>query len=409
MRQWIIIVVVVFSGPIAAMAGDVNVRSEDELATALQKASAGDVVYIAPGTYELTRKHRLKNKGTVSKPIVLRARKLGDVRLRSKAVELFKVFGSHWIFENLIIQGVCKKHDRCEHAFQIVGAADGTIIRNNHLRDFNAAIKGSGYTIESKRYFPARVLIEGNAIFNATPRKTANPVTPIDVVGGKGWIVRGNFIADFAKDGGNGVSYGAFLKGNSRNGILERNLVMCEWRHKGMTRVGLSLGGGGTGKKYCVNQNCATEHTNGTIRNNIILNCPKDVAIYLNKAKATKIYHNTLYKTRGIDVRFDASAADVWNNLLSGDIRRRDGGVHVEMNNTPIFMRRFKNPRAGNFNLLGRIPKHDKGIRPEKIRVDFCGKKRPKVSPDIGAIEYGAKSCDTAAILRKVKKLHPDL
>jgi high frequency lysogenization protein len=46
--------------------------------------------------------------------------------------------------------------------------------------------------------------------------------------GGRRWQLRGNFIHDHAKGEGNGVSYAAFLKGNSRDGLIERNLVICE-------------------------------------------------------------------------------------------------------------------------------------------------------------------------------------
>ena len=140
---------------------------------------------------------------------------------------MFKLQAGYWVFENLIIQGVCRRHKYCQHAFYIVGAAEGTVIRNNHLRDFNAAIKGNGIVITAKRLFPSRVLIEGNAFFNAAPRKTARRVTPINVVGGSHWVIRRNFFADFGKVEGNRMSYAAFLKGNSSHGLMERNLLIC--------------------------------------------------------------------------------------------------------------------------------------------------------------------------------------
>ena len=96
------------------------------------------------------------------------------------------------------------------------------MIRNNHLRDFNAAIKGNGIVITAKRLFPSRVLIEGNAFFNAAPRKTARRVTPINVVGGSHWVIRRNFFADFGKVEGNRMSYAAFLQGNSSHWLMER-------------------------------------------------------------------------------------------------------------------------------------------------------------------------------------------
>jgi len=214
-----------FAAPAAA--AKIAVNSVAALAEAMRTAKAGDVIAIAPGTYTLTEAIAAARQGAKAKPITVRATALGAVRLKSSAVELFKLQAGYWVFENLIIQGVCRRHKYCQHAFYIVGAAEGTVIRNNHLRDFNAAIKGNGIVIAAKQRFPSRVLIEGNAFFNAAPRKTARPVTPINVVGGSHWVIRRNFFADFGKVEGNRMSYAAFLKGNSSHGLMERNLVIC--------------------------------------------------------------------------------------------------------------------------------------------------------------------------------------
>jgi hypothetical protein len=69
---------------------------------------------------------------------------------------------------------------------------------NSRLHDFNAMIKGNG---EGNPYvFPDDVVIEGTELYNSTLRITGNPV----------------FIHDHGKEGGDGISYAAFLKGNSR-------------------------------------------------------------------------------------------------------------------------------------------------------------------------------------------------
>ena len=52
----------------------------------------------------------------------------------------------------------------------------------------------------------------GNEFYNTTVRETNHSVTPVDVVGGRRWVVRDNFIHDHAKNGGNGISYQPFLK-----------------------------------------------------------------------------------------------------------------------------------------------------------------------------------------------------
>ena len=174
------------------------------------------------------------------------------------------------------------------------------IIRGNRLHEYNAMIKMNGTNDRSvkkgqrpQRIYPNDVLIENNIFFNPAIRDTGNPVTPIDVVGGRRIIIRGNLIADFAKSGRDKISYAAFLKGMSREGIFERNLVICELAHSGHIRVGLSFGGGGTGKGLFDEPVGGTEHSDGIMRNNIIMNCPNEVGIYLNKSSNTKIYNNT--------------------------------------------------------------------------------------------------------------------
>jgi len=260
-------------------------------------------------------------------------------------------------------------------------------------------IKGNGQG--NPFVFPDDVVIEGNELYNSTLRITGNPVTPIDVVGGRRWVIRGNFIHDHGKGGGDGISYAAFLKGNSRSGLFERNLVICERDHTGGIRLGLSFGGGGTApESICEGGTCTPEHQDGVMRNNLIVNCPQDVGIYLNKAARTGIYNNTLYNTTGIDVRFTASTADLRNNLLSGAIRNRDGGTSTKATNregvTPLqWTTWFVNPAGSNFALLDGSQIVNLAQPLAQVPDDYCGKARGS-APDIGAVEYGGAICNTA-------------
>ena len=312
----------------------VNVSTSVQLIQAIDGAAPGQVIVLAPGTYTVNQNLLCDTAGAPNAPIVVRAAGLGQALIRFNAVEGFKVSAPHWRFENLDVQGVCAAHSSCEHAFHVVGGADFTEIRGNRLRDFNAQIKGNG---EGAPFvFPDDVRIELNEFANAAVRNTSNPVTPIDVVGGRRWVVRANFIHDHAKGLGDQISYAAFLKGNSRDGLFERNLVICERDHTGGVRLGLSFGGGGSGPgPICEDGVCTPEHQNGMMRNNLIVNCPADVGIYLNAATSTRLYHNTLIDTTGIDVRFPSSTADIRNNLVSGQIRNRDGGTSTAVITLP--------------------------------------------------------------------------
>jgi parallel beta-helix repeat protein len=143
---------------------------------------------------------------------------------------------------------------------------------------------------------------------------------------------------------------------------------------------------------------CTTEHQNGILRNNIIVNCPLDVGIYLNKATNTRLYNNTLFNTKGIDVRFQASTADVRNNVLDGKIRNRDGGTSTLGSNQAEsdLSAWFTAPASLDFTLINGSTLVDQGEALVEVEEDFCTNARDDGAPDIGAVEYdGDPSCIT--------------
>lgn len=307
----------------------VSVSTTQEIIKAIKQAIPGDIITITPGDYNFkARSIAVRAAGSANQPIYVRAEHFGTVRFDMDTLEGFHVQAPFWVFENLSIQGTCEKDSQCEHAFHVIGKGQSFTLRNSEVFNFNAPVKVNLQPIGGEDYYADYGLLEYDSFFNEHPRQTGNPVTLLNINTADGWVVRGNYIADFAKNSGNRVSYGAFMKGNGRGGIFERNLVICEHRlpaDQGI-RVGLSFGGGGTGQRYCKQGSCATEHIQGTMRNNIIMNCSRDVGIYLNRAYGSQIYHNLLYNNLGIDVRFESSSAQINNNIISGRIKNRDGG-----------------------------------------------------------------------------------
>jgi parallel beta-helix repeat protein len=375
----------------------VPVDSVEELRAAMAAAQPGDTILVADGTYEVTGNLVASVAGLPSAPIVLRAASPRGVLLRfadaGSPVEGIRVVAPWWQVEGLDIEGGCLDDSDCEHAIHLAGDADHTVIRNNVLRDFNAQIKSNGQQVGGAMAFPDDVLVERNTLRDSRARNTANPVTKIDVVGGRRWIVRANTLADFQKGGGDQVSYGAFLKGNSRDGLFERNLVRCAWSSSGGTRIGLSLGGGGSGPPgICEDGTCQPEHQGGTLRNNLVMDC-SDVGIYLNSAADTRLGHNTLYATLGIDVRFPASSADLRNNLVGGAIRNRDGGTSTSSGDLSgidpaTFADWFVDPANADFRLREGSAIVDQGVPVPWVATDFCNTLRNDGFPDIGALEY---------------------
>lgn len=379
--------------PLVALA-EVHVATEVALRDAVAAVAPGDVIVIDAGVIRLTDTLRLDVPGTPQAPIVLRG---AGATLESDTVEALKLSAPWWVVEDLVLRGVCGNDDTCEHALHIVGAADGTVVRNNVLVDFNAQIKANGEDAGGGMEWPDDVWIVANDFHDTRARQTANPVTKLDVVGGRRWVVEANRFADFQKALGDGVSYAAFLKGNSRDGLLERNLVVCSDTFDGGTRVGLSLGGGGTSPdSICEEGSCTPEHQRGILRNNIVQNCV-DVGIYLNEASETRVLHNTLYATAGIDVRFEDSTAEVAGNVLDGDIRERDGGTAVVGTNyTGDLAAVFAAPDEGDFDLRDDPGLIDAGAPDPDVPDDYCAHPRD-ARPDLGAIEY-ATPCGGAPV-----------
>lgn len=389
----------------AAAAAEVPVASSGELLAAIAGASPGDEIILAPGEYLLTNKVNCTANGTADQPIIVRAEVLGEALIQFDTVEGFHVQGAHWQFERLEIEGVCGNDSDCEHAFHITGDAERTYIHHNRVYGFNAHIKANGTDTGpmGERVFPDDVIIEYNEFFNPAARQTSNPVTLIDVVGGRRWVVRGNYIHDFAKAQGNNISYAAFLKGNSRDGLFERNLVVCEQLHTGLIRLGLSFGGGGTSPdSVCEDSTCDPEHQDGIMRNNIIAKCPADVGIYVNEGANSLIYNNTLYATTGIDMRFASTTGEVRNNLLMGQIRNRDGATAVFASNLEMaaqadFQAWFTDPDALDFSLVDGSAFVDQGESLAQVIDDYCTNIRDDGSHDLGALEYdGDGTCNTS-------------
>jgi hypothetical protein len=376
----------------ASGAGVLAATSEEVLA-AVARAEPGETITLLPGTYRFAGKIDVNRPGQDGRPITLRAIEAGSVLIETTAVEGIKVSAPFWRFENLSVRGVCTQDSDCEHAFHVVGPAHHFIARNNTIFDFNAHFKINA----ENRIYPDNGLIEGNTLSNSHPRHTANPVTPIDLVTASGWIVRHNFISDFIKAEGDGISYGGFFKGAGTGNVFEQNTVLCEHRLRGQPgqRVGLSLGGGGTGKDLCRDRRCVTEQEQGVIRANLIASC-SDAGIYINSAAGSVVDHNTLVDTSGIEVRFPETTASVEGNLVDGPIRRRDGALVRENDNRstpPAYAYLGYHPVRALFLASQRFDyrwAEDTPRRVEGVKVtalpDLCAKTRPS-PPAYGAFE----------------------
>ena len=315
----------------------VPVNTAGQARQAIEQARPGDVITFSPGTYRFAGATNIaaKQPGKPGSEITVRAERAGTADLEFDMSEGFLVSAPYWIFENLSIRGTCADHSYCEHAFHVVAGGTHFVARNNTLADFNAHFKINPVGTLS----PDHGLIEGNIMRNTADRRTANPVTPIDLVAASHWTIRGNSISDFVKAGGERISFGAFAKGGGEGNRFEQNLVVCEnlLRDRPGQRVGLSFGGGGTHPRNCRDRRCITEQQAGVMESNLIMSC-SDEGIYINKAAGTRVLHNTLIDTGPIVVRFPESSADVEGNLVDSSIEARDDSLVRETGNRTTWM-----------------------------------------------------------------------
>ncbi len=355
--------------------------NEDDVRAALLDAQPGDIITLLPGTYRFNRTLAVRGEGSEDAPITVKAEHPGSVQIEFDAREGFAVDQPWWRFENLGIRGTCRDDAACDHAFHVSGNGHHFAAVNNTIRDFNAHLKING----SGGRFPDHGLVDHNSFSNGSARKTAGTVAPIHLVAASGWTIRGNLIADFVKARGDRTSYGAFAAGAGAGTTFEDNAVLCEQQLQGEPgqRIGLSFGGGGTGKAQCRDGRCITEQDHGTMRDNLVAAC-SDAGIYVNGGAESRIVHNTLLDTGGIDVRYPESGADVIGNLVDGTIRARDGARLRAFDNldTPIaYLYVGYHPVRSLFADVQGLDLGWKGEVPRRAMstpsADMCGRPRP--------------------------------
>jgi parallel beta-helix repeat protein len=377
-------------------AREVAVRDSATLAAAIADARPGDDIVLANGFYPIRHKLRAMAAG----PVTVRADQKDGAHILSSGLIAFEVTAPGWHFANLDIRGVCADDTICEHAFHVVGRADGFQLTGSRLVDFNAQIKVNA---DPAHNLPANGLIDDNIFFDSHPRHTDNPVAPVNIDNALSWVVRGNLVHDFQKDGTGEGSYGIFVKGGSQNPIIERNIIICASDAPPLGEmVGLSFGAHGMDANLCPpywdsNRPCAPEVTAGIMRNNIVRNCTGD-GIYLNKSAKSQILFNTLERTAGIEFRYPASTGVARGNLAAG-IGATEGGHFTDGGNAPpppwpdviagLAAGRIPAKPGARTIMLARptLPGPD-----PLVAEDFCGRARGS-RLDMGAVQTALGPC----------------
>jgi hypothetical protein len=287
--------------------------NEVEILDKMRNAEPGTAIIIKPGDYYF-QQHNLQigNAGTKENRIALMGLEFGDVTFYLYSLEGLYINKPNWLIKNIRFVGVCAEHFECEHAIHIVPGGDGTYVYNNVFKNFNSHIKVNGAFSEDKNAYMVvnDLKVVNNTFYNENYRNVTSAVTPIDIVGGERHLIESNIITDFSRKISSlntSWTYGAFIKGESSNGIIKDNIVACSYLLPYQSaldaRVGLSFGGGGTADRYCPGSKCDYEHKNGTLKRNYIYNCFNDSSVYINKS--ISIEHEDNYFINSLAVGYN--------------------------------------------------------------------------------------------------------
>ncbi|HZG75124.1 MAG TPA: fibronectin type III domain-containing protein [Paenibacillus sp.] len=366
----------------------VTVSTLAALQSAINAApQSGRVITLAAGVYNVTSQISINGKdnvtiqGATSDP---EATVLKGPGMSGSLGQIFDVNDSHYLtIKNLRMQDTKYHGVKINFGSQYF-TADNIVAWDHGEGGFK--VTAQPWT-EGAPYSDYGVI--KNSHLGYTTAGNNNAVEAIDIIAGMNWKVQNNFFENTYKSVGNGVAYAVFAKGGARGTLIENN----EFRDN---FTAISFGGGGTGSPYFRHGNSSYEHYDGVIRNNIIINTT-DAAIYLNKATNYKVFNNTIFNVGSgvgaIESRYVQSNGLVYNNLMNGSIKNRDGGTHTAATNltnaTIDFMVDAAN-RNYRLNPLKATAAINTGTSlASEVPSDFYGDARPYGSGyDIGAVEF---------------------
>jgi hypothetical protein len=369
----------------------VTVTSLADLQQAIDNAPVGGrVITLAAGTYNQTATININSKNNIT--IQGATTNYNDTvvvgpGINNSTLDInFKVNDSDYVtIKNMTIR------DSYYHSIQVNSGSD--YFHADHLKTWDNGEGGfkSTNTGNIEDAYADYGLIE-NSLIGYTTTGQRGVVEGIDLVGSKGWVIRGNTFQN-AKGVNNGIAYAFFAKGNSMDTIVENNVFLNSF-------IAMSFGGGGTGATLFRNDDTTYEHRGGIMRNNVVYGT-LDTAVYMNKANGFKVYNNTMLgiapgvSVGGVESRFVGSSGDIQNNLMDKAVKLRDGGTATSGNNiTTASASWVMNASGGDFHLNPSTASAaiDLGA-PLTVDVpkDMDGQNRPIGSGyDIGADELGS-------------------
>ena len=263
---------------------------------------------IKAGEYDIVKSFSTGNDGTEKKPIILQC--YGDkgyAVLKTEGQVGFRIKNKHWIIIGIHIKG---SESKTQATIFMDGPGGCGNIKMTDCKISGSALHGMK-AARSREVGVDNVFIEHTELFDTA-------FTGFDLVSGDNWVLKNCYVHSYGKK--KGISYGIFLKGGGKNGVIDSCFVDGK---ASSTTVGISFGGGLTGKQWLplVDGKIGPEHFNGIARNNIVVNT-SDVAYHCNNGSNCFFYNNLAWNCKNFQMQKSYLEDPVLiNNLIAGKYR----------------------------------------------------------------------------------------
>ncbi|HEX9187779.1 MAG TPA: hypothetical protein VGB87_11930 [Vicinamibacteria bacterium] len=389
------------SGPV------VTVSTVPALVAAVNGATAGQTILVAPGIYDLDGAYlriaapgvTLRGQGGDREAVVLDGNSL--------TTEIVQVVASNVTVADLTLR---EAYDHPIHVMPSAAAAtNGTLVHNVHVVDpgqqaikVNPLVPGGPYADGGT---VACSHIEMTDAGRARVRDDCY-TGGVDVHAGRGWTVRDNVIEGFWCPSGLSEHAVHFWK-ESRDTVVERNVLRDDARG-----VGFGLLASGTVARTWTDAPCPAaggayvDHYGGVARNNVVSAHDSrlfasefgfDCGVCLWQACGVQALHNTIWSGdpassfSSVEWRFARTSAAVTNNLVNVPLRERDGAMATLAGNvTGAAAAWFAGAASGDLHLAPSASSAiDQGVV-TGVTDDLDGEPRPRgAGADVGADETG--------------------
>ncbi len=350
----------------------VTVGNTVELLAAVQRANAGGhlAILLEDGTYALDDMLWISGSHVSFRG---RSGKRDAVVIRGQGMaggvtHVFNVAGSSFTAADLTVGWVA------HHAIQIHSSSDNPVIHNVRFVD-------TGEQMLKVSYVPGASEGSDNGLVEWCLFEYSAGVGPQYYIGGidahqaRHWVVRRNVFRHIRSPESDLAEHAIHFWSESQDTLVEGNTITdCD--------RGIGFGMDDRG------------HSGGIIRNNMV-HTTRDVAIGMESASGTEVYHNSVFAENydhAIEYRFPRTqGVAIINNLTNASIASRDGGSgRVGGNVTAAQAAWFVDAARGNLHLAGfNSAVVDQGQLLSAVVQDFDCENRPKgAGYDVGADEF---------------------